>query len=508
MASTAFDQLCALCDPDEQPAHPATQPEEDLACHIAVVIDNFKRASEQQNQALAEFLTDRGICNAFMKLLRPVCSGSNRSNKDRQARHLVCLALQSIYAQFHPDASLTRDQAKACYKFATCPLAASDYTTRPNVADATDIADTWRTFFTNALQAQPTQEEVTAATANVDSGAAAAAADTNKQRRARATQSVPNISARTDSRRFACPCVCGGEGDGGRVAGGLVWVGVFFFFAYSICTSSPLTEDMEAKSAQPRKRKNSAPEPDSPPGKVPKNDTLRTGTKELKADRTSVAKNGEAGVVPARVRIEGGNGPPPYCMEPSVLHKIISEQTDFHCTAQCVLLDIASCLSPFLPKLENVVDGVNIFGEHAGKNDPLRKMCALDTTPDTPFGRCLNFVARTLGQWRPFEDFIAAVITTKGGSKRQELHTDFPSESSLPSYACIIALQSNTTLDMLSYPGKNVVKINIPIGYACVFRRSAIHAGSGYTKKNTRIYMAFRAKGDVLPQNTVYAIKL
>jgi hypothetical protein len=226
--AASFQQLRALCSPEDKPVQPVTEPEVELAAHIAGVVDSFKCSSEQQTQALTVFVKDWGICHAFMKILRSACIGSSTSNKARHARSLVCVALQSIYAQFHPDcASLTDTQANACYKFATSPMAASDYTTRPSVADAANIDDTWRTFFTSALQAPPTQEEIVAAAADVAT-AAATAGDTIKQQRTRATQSVPNSSARTDSHRFVCPCVfvcvcvC--------MRGGGGWFGCGFFF--------------------------------------------------------------------------------------------------------------------------------------------------------------------------------------------------------------------------------------------------------------------------------------
>ena len=99
-------------------------------------------------------------------------------------------------------------------------------------------------------------------------------------------------------------------------------------------------------------------------------------------------------------------------------------------------------------------------------------------------------------------------IHSQPGQLQQDWHTDFDPDAvrrlrekhmPLPASA-MLSLQPDTKLILIDMP----TAVDLPCGWAVVFEGDVVHAGSGYTKANTRVHAYIDVRGVARARNTVY----
>lgn len=145
-------------------------------------------------------------------------------------------------------------------------------------------------------------------------------------------------------------------------------------------------------------------------------------------------------------------------------------------------------------------------------NDNLRLQAPLDLEIDVHLPG-LQTIISSLPELSETELSPWRLIISKDGCAPQVAHTDWvPQETSSKSFACVVALQPNTTLDI--WPGAHAVlseslqegggylarsrllaiarsQICLDAGDVLLFRSDLVHAGSAYAKRNVRLHAYF-----------------
>jgi hypothetical protein len=96
------------------------------------------------------------------------------------------------------------------------------------------------------------------------------------------------------------------------------------------------------------------------------------------------------------------------------------------------------------------------------------------------------------------DNLVIKLLSSMAGDKEQDLHADFvPTENTGAirdlknfHYSAIISIQNNTQLII----GQRKEIVDIPIFSMLFFRGDMVHAGAGYSEKNSRIFISISSE--------------
>jgi hypothetical protein len=97
------------------------------------------------------------------------------------------------------------------------------------------------------------------------------------------------------------------------------------------------------------------------------------------------------------------------------------------------------------------------------------------------------------------------LILSKAGCAQQALHMDWdPQPNVHKAFACLVALQNETFLDVASNGGRAQIKMEE--GDVLIFRADLVHAGSAYRKRNVRLHAYFDSPEVVRTEGRVWKV--